>query len=231
MMSSSYDITGPKNDQDEKELQLYAQTRKSLIIRLKDWHDHRTWDEFYRTYWRLIYSVALKSGLAEVEAMDVVQDTVLTIAKQSREAKGYDPERGSFKSWLLSVTRWRINDQHRQRRKLNANISTEESCDYVEKQLDNESHFDELWDKEWQAHLMKAALELVKLEVSPKQFQIFDLHVLRGYDVSHVRRTLGVSMAQVYLAKHRVGNKLQKAVGHLREQEKAGESGGMPFTS
>ena len=56
---------------DEQTLSQYAEhTRKSLIARLENWEDQRTWDEFYRTYWRLIYSVALKAGLREDEAWD-----------------------------------------------------------------------------------------------------------------------------------------------------------------
>ena len=35
-----------------------------------------------------------------------------------------------------------------------------------------------------------------------------------------VRRRLGVSMAQVYLAKHRVGAILKKEIAYIREQEK-----------
>ena len=98
---------------DEQTLSQYAEhTRKSLIARLENWEDQRTWDEFYRTYWRLIYSVALKAGLREDEAWDVVQETILSIAKQSRK-NIYKPEQGSFKLWLWNMTRWRINDQFR----------------------------------------------------------------------------------------------------------------------
>ena len=67
---------------DEQTLSQYAEhTRKSLIARLENWEDQRTWDEFYRTYWRLIYSVALKAGLREDEAWDVVQETILSMAR------------------------------------------------------------------------------------------------------------------------------------------------------
>lgn len=91
---------------DEQTLSQYAEhTRKSLIARLENWEDQRTWDEFYRTYWRLIYSVALKAGLREDEAWDVVQETILSIAKQSRK-NIYKPEQGSFKLWLWNMTRW-----------------------------------------------------------------------------------------------------------------------------
>ena len=90
---------------DEQTLSQYAEhTRKSLIARLENWEDQRTWDEFYRTYWRLIYSVALKAGLREDEAWDVVQETILSIAKQSRK-NIYKPEQGSFKLWLWNASR------------------------------------------------------------------------------------------------------------------------------
>lgn len=195
---------------------LAARTRRSLIMRLGDWKDQRSWDEFYRTYWRLIYSVALQAGLREDEAWDVVQETVLTIAKQSLKGS-YDPERGSFKMWLWNITRWRINDQFRHR---NKNKAAEDSHSVLENVADaGGSTFDDIWEREWQENLMKAALERVKMKVAPKQFQIFDYNVLRGMSANEVRQKLGVSIAQVYLAKHRVGGTLKKEIAYLRAQE------------
>ena len=215
----SGETSTPTDDELEK---FAARTRRSLIMRLADWKDQRSWDEFYRTYWRLIYSVAMKAGLREDEAWDVVQETVLTIAKQS--VKGmYDPERGSFKMWLWNITRWRINDQFRQRRKDTATdiISSESGKNEVLSDIPDTSgdEFTKMWDKEWQNNIMKAAIERVKMKVSPLQFQIFDYNVLRGMGAGEVRSKLGVSIAQVYLAKHRVGAVLRKEVAFIRAQE------------
>ena len=66
---------------------------------------------------RLIYGVGIKSGLRPEEALDVVQETILAIAKQSLE-KRYDPKAGSFKVWLMNMTRWRIGDAFRRRDKI-----------------------------------------------------------------------------------------------------------------
>lgn len=209
----------------DDELEKYAaRTRRSLIMRLGDWKDQKSWDEFYRTYWRLIYSVALKAGLREDEAWDVVQETVLTIAKQS--VKGmYDPERGSFKMWLWHITRWRINDQFRQRRKDTAGTTTDAEGFPREPLADipdtSGETFSRIWDREWQNNVMKAAIERVKMRVSPQQFQIFDYNVLRGMSAGEVRSKLGVSIAQVYLAKHRVGGVLKKEVAYIRAQEES----------
>lgn len=214
-------LNTPTDDELEK---FAARTRRSLIMRLGDWKDQKSWDEFYRTYWRLIYSVALKAGLREEEAWDVVQETVLTIAKQS--VKGmYDPSRGSFKMWLWHITRWRINDQFRQRRKdtaasvLTADGTQREPLSDIP-DTSGET-FTKIWDREWQNNVMKAAIERVKMRVSPQQFQIFDYNVLRGMSAGEVRKKLGVSVAQVYLAKHRVGSVLKKEVAYIRSQEEA----------
>ena len=178
---------------DEQTLSQYAEhTRKSLIARLENWEDQRTWDEFYRTYWRLIYSVALKAGLREDEAWDVVQETILSIAKQSRK-NIYKPEQGSFKLWLWNMTRWRINDQFRKRKKDTAMLMNPDATDTLEHPIDKipdegKNNFDQVWEREWQNNLLQAALERVKAKVSPKQFQIFDYYVLREWDAAKVRR-------------------------------------------
>src|SRR5215831_16799864 len=56
-------------------------TRATLIEKLKNWQDQASWQEFFDIYWRLIYCVARKAGLSEVEAQDVVQETLVSVAK------------------------------------------------------------------------------------------------------------------------------------------------------
>ena len=200
----------------------YQKTRRSLIERLDNWEDQKTWDEFYKTYWRLIYSVATKAGLRSEEAFDVVQETILSIAKQSKQ-KRYNPDAGSFKSWLMNMTRWRIADQFRKRAKDTASPYVVEEDDRRTSPLDRVADpapdpLDNLWNEEWQRNLAETALTKVKSRVSPKQFQIFDCYVIKGWSVKRVMSDLGVSMAQVYLAKHRVGNLIKREVEGLQQQ-------------
>jgi len=215
-------------DQEEQKknekvmVEVYAKTRKSLIARLDNWEDQRTWDEFYQTYWKLIYSVGLKSGLRSEEAFDCVQETILSIAKQSKK-KMYDPAQGSFKTWLMNMTRWRINDQFRKRKKDTAMYSGGEEDDgrktaIIDRVEDpNGDVLNRLWEVEWKNNIADAALTRVKAQVSPKQFQIFDCYVVKQWDAKKVQATLNVSMAQVYLAKHRVGSVLKKELAKLEK--------------
>jgi RNA polymerase sigma factor (sigma-70 family) len=199
----------------------YAKTRKSLIARLDNWEDQRTWDDFYQTYWRLIYSVAIKAGLRSDEAFDCVQETILSIAKQSKR-KLYDPEQGSFKTWLMNMTRWRINDQFRKRKKDTAMAGGDWEDDRKTAVIDRFEDpkgdlLSRLWDVEWKKNVADAALARVKAQVSPKQYQIFDYYVVRQWDAKKVQDHLNVSMAQVYLAKHRVGVVLKRELAKLED--------------
>ena len=222
----SIDDEGRDEGRDEALQHAFAKTRKSLIARLENWEDQRTWDEFYQTYWRLIYSVAIKAGLRNEEAFDCVQETILSIAKQSKKNL-YDPNQGSFKTWLMNMTRWRINDQFRKRKKDTAMTGGDWENDRKTAVIDRVEDPDgdvlsRLWDVEWKKNLADAALARVKAQVSPKQYQIFDCYVVKQWDAARVREKLNVSMAQVYLAKHRVGAVLKRELAKLEEQNDAG---------
>ncbi len=89
-------------------------TRESLLSRIKNWEDRESWQDFFETYWRLIYNTARKAGLSDAEAQDIVQETVLSVARKIEGFK-YDPGVCSFKSWMLQLTRWRIINQLKRR--------------------------------------------------------------------------------------------------------------------
>ena len=80
-------------------------TRTTLIQRLKNWEDQSSWQDFFDTYWKLIYGVARKGGLTATEAQDVVQETMISVARQMPTFK-YDRAIGSFKAWLLAKATW-----------------------------------------------------------------------------------------------------------------------------
>jgi len=184
-----------------------------MVDRLENWNDRKNWQEFFDTYWRLIYSAARKSGLTDAEAQEVVQETVITVAKKVGKLR-YDPAVGSFKGWLLHITRWRIADQFRKRQPGQSQRSGEGAdrlTATIERVPDaNAVDLDELWEREWQDNLLAAAMERVKKKVDPKQFQIFDCYVRKEWPAQKVATELSVSVGQVYLARHRITALLKK---------------------
>lgn len=196
-------------------------TRQSLLGRLKDWEDDRSWRDFFETYWRLIYRTARKGGLSDAEAQEVVQETVIAVARKMKEFK-YDPATGSFKGWLKLITRRRIVDQYRKRKPQEVGLADGSSASTgtqaMDRLLDAKSeNVDAAWETDWKQSLLDRAVEVVRTQVSPRQYQIFDLYVLRQWPASQVAASLDISTAQVHLAKHRVQAQIKKEARRLEK--------------
>ena len=99
------------------------ETRPSLLQRLKSGDDPESWQEFYKIYGGLIRSFAEKAGLTVDEAEEVVQETAIGVARRLPEFT-YDPKVCRFKTWLLNLVRWRIQDQIRKRRPAGVHASS-----------------------------------------------------------------------------------------------------------
>lgn len=192
-----------------------ADTRASLVHRLRDLGDTRSWGEFHATYSRLVRHVALRAGLNETEAEEAVQETWIQVARKMPTFR-YDPDRDSFKGWLLHLARFRIADQFRRRGAARSGGGDGSVVEESESEGSGPSDLEALWDAEWNDALAAAALERVRSSVRPEQFEIFHLAVVREQPLRDVARTLEVSLARVYLAKHRVGRAMRDAVRAVR---------------
>ncbi len=203
----------------EDDRRRFEATRLSLVERLGDWKDQARWEQFFETYSGLIYNVARRAGLSDAEAQDVVQETTLSIA---RNVTRYDRNAGSFKSWLLQTTRWRIADQFRKRLP-EGPASTGVEPRRGESAIDNipapEAALDDAWDAEWRERLLSTALECVKRKASPAHYQIFDCALRKRWSARKIASELKVNIAQVYLVKHRLGAQLKKELKNAEEGE------------
>jgi RNA polymerase sigma factor (sigma-70 family) len=195
-------------------------TRRTLLTRLKNWDDQEGWQRFFDTYWRLIYALARQAGLSDAESQDVVQETVFSVAKQMHGFR-YDPTRGTFKSWLRLITRRRIADfqrgRYRQVRQVEPS-ATEPHQAALEGVADSGANDLEVaWEAEWRQTLLDAAVRQVRRQVDARQYQMFSCYVLKGWSAATVAKTLGVTVGQVYLAKHRLGLLVRKEVERLEQ--------------
>jgi len=198
-------------------------TRRSLLSRLRDWEDHAGWREFFDTYWRLIYNIARKAGLADAESQEVVQNTFIYLARRMPNFR-YDRKRGSFKSWLRVVTRSRIHVYWRAQ-KTNEKFIREPFCSGAIEDADPETWadpaadaLDEVWQREWEENLVNTAFRRLRSKVSSQQLLIFRLATLNDLALGQVAKKLGVSLTQVYLARHRVGKLFKAEVQKLRAE-------------
>jgi len=199
-------------------------TRHTLLSRLRDCQDQAGWREFFDTYWRLIYKVARNSGLTDAEAQDVVQNTFIYLVRRMPNFR-YDRARGSFKSWLRVVTRsrihvyWRGEKAHAKLRREPREGETDDCAELAELQTDSAGDaLDEIWQREWQANLLSQAFSRLRSKVSSQQLLIFRLSTMGELPLTQIATKLGVSLAQIYLARHRVGKLFKAEVLRLRRE-------------
>jgi RNA polymerase sigma-70 factor (ECF subfamily) len=198
-------------------------TRASLLFRLRNWKDEASWEEFYRLYRKLVYGLACRSGLSHDEAEDVMQDVFKRVAEtiSSFECK---PRRGSFRSWLMTLTRWRIADKFRDRlpdtshRVPRWDGPRRDPTGTIERIPAFKAEEDSTWEEEWQRNLLANAMARLARRVPAKHFQAFDLYARQQWPVMKVARDLDLNPATVYLISHRLTRQLKSEVNRLKAQ-------------
>lgn len=212
-------------------------TRASFVDRLRDWRQQTTWGEFLSRYGRMVHRVALRAGLRPHEADEVVQETALSVARAMPQFV-YEPGRCSFEGWVRRMARLRISDQIRRRGRedrvglMDANVPDGADDGYNGDAVDVLAEAavdlaapdptDAGWQEEWKRMVLERALERVRLAVSPEHYQIFHLAVLEERAGADVARMLDVSLAKVYVVRHRLLARLHREVDQARRESDAG---------
>jgi len=190
-------------------------TRWSLVQRLRNWDDQEGWQDFFETYWRLIYSTAVRAGLTDAEAQDAVQETVISVCRNIQQLDT-SPGAGSFKNWLMRMARWRILDQIRRRKYDPSLILREpgpEETSVTDALPDPAGiELERIWEEEWRENLTEAALAKVQKQTNARHYQIFYLYVVQEAPVAKVAAVTGATTDEIYLVKHRLWPLFDRAV-------------------
>lgn len=195
-------------------------TRESLLSRLRDAGDDRSWREFFDRYWQLIFGLAKRRGLSDDESQEALQETLIALAKTMPQFR-YDPARCSFKSWLRHLAEKKIADQFRRRERRGPLVSLEAEDPLVglPAMIPDSSVLppDEAWDRAWEENILRMAMDQVRARANPLHFQAFHRVVVQGFSPAETARTLEISLPQVYLARHRIAAMVKKEVNALRK--------------
>lgn len=173
-------------------------------------------------YRKLIYGLARRSGLPHADAEDVTQEVFKRVAETIHTFES-DPARGTFRGWLMNLTRWRVADKFasRPRGELLSGGDRDATATGGTGPLERvpaPDVFDAEWDREWQQHLLQAACERLARRVPPRHFQVFELYVRRRTPVLQVARELGLDPASIYVIGSRLTRQLKREVARLRAQ-------------
>jgi RNA polymerase sigma factor (sigma-70 family) len=167
--------------------------------------------------------MALKAGLTETEAEDVVQGTMTGVASSIKDFQ-YDRKVGSFKQWIGNHATWRIQDQLRRpyrdlaMGRQSTGPAARDRTATIHQVPDDRDNFEMFFERDWNEAVAATALERVKTQVKPKHFQIFDLYAVKHWPLRRISRTLGVNVAQVYLVKSRIALMLKQETRQVKSQ-------------
>ena len=192
-------------------------TRATLLLRIRESDNADAWGQFVEAYTPLIYSFCYKGGLQEADAADVAQEVMRTVAGAIRKFE-YDPQRGKFRSWLLTVTRSKLNNflSKQQRQPLGAGPATLATLvDARETADDLEEH----WNRQYYQRLFDWAAAKVRPELEQSTWQAFWETAMERRSGEEVAQRLGISVGAVYIAKSRTLARLKDVIASVAGDE------------
>jgi RNA polymerase sigma-70 factor (ECF subfamily) len=187
-------------------------TRLSLLARLRDARDQDAWSDFVRLYAPVVYRFARRHGLQDADAADLTQNVLRGVAG-GIERFDLDPNRGRFRSWLLTLAHRRLCDLLRQNRR-----QTQASGDSGVQQILQEqpdAAEEQRWQHELEKELFHHAAAKIRPAFSATTWQAFWRTAIEGQQGPEAARDLGLSVAAVYLAKSRVMIRLKEQIMRL----------------
>lgn len=170
-------------------------------------------------YTPLVSHWTRSSGIRAADVADVLQE-VFRSAMGGISAFRRDRQGDSFRAWLRTITRSKVNDHFRKRANdplygQDSALERRPAPELESRGVDEESSaFDEV-EARLQAHLLERALEEVRGRVKSHTYQAFVRCVLEDRAPSHVAEELGMTPGAVRVAKTRVLQRLRAALGDI----------------
>jgi RNA polymerase sigma-70 factor (ECF subfamily) len=193
-----------------------TRTSITLLGRLHSDADQPAWSAFVERYAPMIYHWCCRFGLQASDAADVTQEVLLKLVGAMREFE-YDPSRGSFRSWLKAVTGNAVRDLleswKRQARGSGdtqvmgrlAAIEDPEAWDALTAEI----------ERQYERELLSAAEQRVQPRVHPHTWRAYQMTAVDQQPPAQVATQLGITVAEVYVAKSRVIKMLRMEIETL----------------
>jgi RNA polymerase sigma factor (sigma-70 family) len=196
---------------------LYAQTTDpDMIETAKDWRNDAGWQEFYNRYAPAIRRHACASGLSEAEAEDVVQETMLKVAKYLPRFE-YNRTVCRFRTWLNQIVNQRIFETiHRRQRGLFPIASLDEIRGVVSSVAMPTG--DPVAQAEVERRLLETCLARLRRAVKPRHWQLFEAYAINGHTAEETARLHQSTAANVWMVHHRMVKALRFEWNSLLER-------------
>ena len=181
-------------------------TRQTLLLKVRNQYDESSWEDFTRYYGRYIYAVLRGMGIDYNDLEDMHQAVLLILWKNLPKFE-YNPEKGSFRSWLCTIIRNHVYGYYRDK-KTGAELKSEDAV---------ESELEKISKKEWMIHIATVAWENVKDDFSESVQKIY-VRLTNGEKPEDIAEDSGITRGTVYVYKERVQKALRREVRRLERE-------------
>jgi RNA polymerase sigma factor (sigma-70 family) len=192
-------------------------TRPSLLLRIRDCRDHEAWGQFVALYGPLVYQFARRRGLQDADAADVTQIVFHAVSQQISRLD-YDPQRGSFRGWLLVVTRNQIN-KFLERAWARGRSPSCEPTEHLAEVCAPENREAQVWEEEFRLRAFRLAADRVQREFESSSWQAFWQTAVQGQAAKAVGERLGMSVGAVYTARSRILSRIKAAITEFDDED------------
>lgn len=185
-----------------------AETRESLLIRLRGGQCELAWNEFAGIYQPMILRLARQSGLQACDAEDVTQHVLISVARSIKTWQK-DPAKGRFRGWLTTVTRNAIRNAVT-RVPRDQLLGNTQLFQLLEHSSSDSTELDRYIEVEFMRAVFRAAAKRVKAEFTETTWQAFWLTTVGEFSVPEVASQLAMTSGALYAARSRVMRRLQQ---------------------
>ena len=196
----------------DKRMSGIPDTRQSLIQRIKNVDDSAAWLEFASIYRPAVLRFALRRGMQSADAEDVTQRVFVSVTRAMQDWEASE-RRGSFRAWLLTVTKNAVINAVTRQPKAKASGGTD-AMQQLQQQADEVTLTEEL-DWEYRRAEFRRAANEVQSEFEPGTWQAFWLTAVEEQSIADVAKELNKSVGSVYAARSRVMKRIQERVESL----------------
>jgi RNA polymerase sigma factor (sigma-70 family) len=200
-------------------------TGSVLLLILNDPTDPQCWNAFVDRYAPQIYGWCRQKRLQDADAQDVTQE-VLTRLVQKLPTFRYDPHKGAFRSWLKTLTQHALCDFLENRRRIGVGVQDPEAVTRLST-LEAREDLLQALAAAFDLEVLAEAEARVRLQVSIRDWKIFQELAVEGQPGSAVAGEMGMTVSAVLMARSRVQKKLRQEVRRL-EQPHLGHNEGGP---
>jgi RNA polymerase sigma-70 factor, ECF subfamily len=185
-------------------------TSLSLLEQVRN-RDEEAWGRLVHLYSPLVVHWCHAAGVRGVDSDDLVQDVFQAVFKN---LDGFRRDRAgdTFRGWLRSITRFKVQDYYRRRTAEPAAQGGTDAHRRLEQFTEPELPEDTPEDL---GALYRRALELVRGEFEERTWTAFWRAAVEDQSPAHIAEDLGLTPAAVRKAKSRVLHRLRQEVGDL----------------